>query len=132
MISKLTHFAIYVDDIKRAEDFYSKVFGWAANSYGPSDFLQLKTDNSAEGQLIGALQDRKYAPINEKVNGFECSINVENVDHTATIVKSNGGIIVMPKTEIPHVGWIIKFQDTEGNIVCAIQYHSHIMEQINS
>jgi len=31
--------------------------------------------------------------------------------------------VVMPKMEIPQVGWLAKFLDTEGNIVRAIQYH---------
>ena len=31
--------------------------------------------------------------------------------------------IVMPKTEIPHVGWLVKFLDTEGNLVCAMEYN---------
>ncbi|NHE55963.1 VOC family protein [Cyclobacterium plantarum] len=28
----------------------------------------------------------------------------------------------MPKTAIPNVGWIAKFLDTEGNLICAMQY----------
>jgi len=32
---------------------------------------------------------------------------------------------VLPKTEIPSVGWIIKFLDTEENLVCAMEYHKN-------
>lgn len=28
----------------------------------------------------------------------------------------------MPVTEIPYVGKLFKFLDTEGNLLCAIQY----------
>jgi uncharacterized protein len=28
----------------------------------------------------------------------------------------------MQKAPIPGVGWIVKFLDTEGNLVCAAQY----------
>lgn len=35
---------------------------------------------------------------------------------------SKGGQILMPKTAIPYVGWITKFLDTEGNLICAMQY----------
>jgi len=28
----------------------------------------------------------------------------------------------MPKTAIPYVGYIAKFLDTEGNLICAMQY----------
>jgi len=36
-------------------------------------------------------------------------------------VQNNGGQILMPKTAIPYVGWITKFLDTEGNLICAMQ-----------
>ncbi|MEL7001259.1 MAG: VOC family protein [Bacteroidota bacterium] len=130
MNNKLTHFAIYVDDIARASAFYNNVFGWATNSYGPPDFLQLKTNDSDNGELIGALQDRKYSSVKEKVIGFECSIGVDNVDKVANSVIEAGGEILIPKTEIPYVGCLIKFKDTEGNLVCAIQYQDHINEQM--
>ena len=36
-------------------------------------------------------------------------------------VQNNGGQILMPKTAIPYVGWITKFLDPEGNLICAMQ-----------
>jgi len=123
MSNKLKHFAIYIDDMDRAETFYSNLFGWDFNSYGPDDFLQIKDSNKESAELIGALQSRKYSPLGEKIIGFECSIEVENIDITIAVVEENKGKIVMPKTEIPYVGWLVKFLDTEGNIVCAVQYH---------
>lgn len=39
----------------------------------------------------------------------------------ATILNHGGTIIVKP-VEIPTVGVLVKFVDTEGNIACAIQY----------
>lgn len=124
MYNQLSHFAIFTEDIERAKWFYEKVFSWGFNSYGASDFAQINSEKGENGQLIGALQDRQYQSTKEKVIGFECSINVEDVDAIAGLVAENGGEILMPKTEIPHVGWLIKFQDTEGNIVCAVQYHA--------
>lgn len=122
MKNKSTHFAVYIDNMERAKKFYSALFGWDFNSYGPSDFLQIKTDKSENAELIGALQARKYSPIKEKIIGFECSIKVNNIDVIIATVTKNGGKIVMQKTAIPYVGWLTKFLDTESNIVCAIQY----------
>lgn len=126
MDNKLSHFAIFIDDIDRAKAFYSKVFEWGFESYGPADFVQIKSNTGESGQLMGALQDRKYQMTEEKVIGFECSINVDDVDAIAELVTSSGGEILMSKTEIPYVGSLIKFKDTEGNIVCAMQYQEHI------
>jgi len=122
MSNKLTHFAIHIDDIERAKNFYEGVFDWGFHSYGQADFLQIKADKSDNGELIGALQSRKFSPLPDKVIGMECSIGVENIDEIIEKVKSNAGQILMPKTAIPYVGYIAKFLDTEGNLICGIQY----------
>tara|TARA_R100001143_G_C3361089_1_gene135904 strand:+ start:964 stop:1335 length:372 start_codon:yes stop_codon:yes gene_type:complete len=121
----MTHFAIHIDDIERAKSFYDGVFDWGFNSYGQSDFLQIKADKTKDGELIGALQSRNYSPVPEKLIGLECTISVENVDEIIERVKNNGGQLLMPKTAIPNVGWIAKFLDTEGNLICAMQYDSN-------
>lgn len=121
MSNKLVHFAIHIDDMDRAKDFYGEVFEWGFNSYGPSDFLQIRADQSSNGDLIGALQSRQYSPVKEKLIGLECTIAVENVDEIVQRVENKGGQILMPKTAIPYVGWIAKFLDTEGNLICAMQ-----------
>ncbi|HRC33024.1 MAG TPA: VOC family protein [Bacteroidia bacterium] len=124
MKNKLTHFAIHIDDIERAKNFYDKVFDWGFNSYGQDDFIQIKADKSENGELIGALQSRKYSPVADKIIGLECTIGVESIDAIIEKVKINGGQILMPKTAIPYVGWIAKFLDTEGNLICGMQYNN--------
>ena len=119
----ISHFAIYVDKLERASKFYTNVFDWEITGYGSSDFSQI---TSTEGSVIGALQHRKYELTHEHVIGYECSIAVDNMEKTAESIIEAGGTILMPKTEIPNVGWLIKFKDTEGNIACAIQYHSSL------
>lgn len=120
----MTHFAIHIDNIARAKSFYEQVFEWGFASHGPADFLQIKADKSDDGELIGALQSRKYSPLKEKLIGLECTIAVENIDDIIQRVEKSGGQILMRKTEIPSVGWITKFLDTEGNLVCAMQADS--------
>jgi len=122
MKNKMTHFAIHIDNIERAKSFYDRVFDWGFNSYGQPDFLQIKTDKTENGEIIGALQSRNYSPVTEKLIGLECTIGVENVDDIVDRVKNNGGQLLMPKTAIPYVGWIAKFLDPEGNLICAMQY----------
>ncbi len=122
MKNNLTHFAIYIDDMARAKKFYSNLFGWNFNHYGQDDFLQIKDNSSNSSPPIGALQSREYSPLKEKIIGYECSIEVENIETIEKLIIDNGGTIVMPKTEISKVGWLVKFLDTEENIVCAIQY----------
>ncbi len=122
MKNKLTHFAVHIDDMKRAKKFYDGVFDWGFNSYGQDDFFQIKADKSDDGELIGALQSRKYSPVSDKIIGLECTIGVENIDDIIEKVQINGGQVLLSKTVIPHVGWVAKFLDTEGNLICAMQY----------
>ncbi|KXK55444.1 MAG: Lactoylglutathione lyase-like protein [Chlorobi bacterium OLB5] len=124
MKNKLAHFAIYIDDIERAKKFYEEVFDWGFSSYGQADFMQIKSEKSENGELIGALQSRKYSPLKENVTGYECSFRVENIEVLIEKVKNSGGKILMAKTAIPYVGWVAKFLDTEGNLFCGVQYDS--------
>ncbi|HKV05348.1 MAG TPA: VOC family protein [Candidatus Acidoferrales bacterium] len=125
MTNQLSHFAIHADDLDRARKFYGGVFGWTFQGYAGipmTGFCQIK---DAAGNLLaplGAIQSRKANLAPQPVIGFECSFTVDDVDATARAVEANGGKIVMKKAPIPGVGWVVKFLDTEGNLVCAAQY----------
>jgi uncharacterized protein len=127
MTNQLAHFAIHADDLERARNFYGGVFGWTFQGLGGgpmTDFCQIQ---DATGKLLaplGAIQSRKFNSAPHRVIGFECSISVSDADAAARAVEANGGKIAMPKAAIPGVGWVIKFLDTEGNLVCAVQYDS--------
>lgn len=126
MKNRMIHFAIHFDDIDRAKSFYDGVFDWGFYSYGHDDFLQIRVDKTDSAELIGALQSRAFSLVPEKLIGLECTIEVADVDEIIERVKSNGGQILMPKTAIPSVGWITKFLDTEGNLICAMHYDQKV------
>jgi uncharacterized protein len=125
MTNQLSHFAIHADDLERARKFYGGVFGWAFQGLGGgpiTDFCQIKDPAGNLLSPLGAVQSRKFNSAPQPVYGFECTIAVNDVDAAARAVEANGGKIVMQKAAIPGVGWIVKFLDTEGNLVCAAQY----------
>jgi len=124
MANQLSHFAIHADDLERARKFYGAIFGWKFQGWGGdmTDFCQI-TD--AAGNMLaplGAMQSRKFNVAPKPVIGLECSFAVDDVDAIARAVEANGGKIVMKKSAIPGVAWLIKFLDTEGNLLCAAQY----------
>jgi hypothetical protein len=125
MTNQLAHFAIHADDLDRARKFYTGVFGWTFQGFGGgpmTDFCQIRDTAGNLLAPLGAIQSRKFNSAPQPVIGFECSITVDDADAAARAVETNGGKIAMPKTAIPGVGWVIKFLDTEGNLVCAIQF----------
>lgn len=121
MPNNLAFFAVHADDLPRAHRFYENVFGWRFQPWGPPGFFLIATGDKDDPGVEGALQKRHEVVPGERVTGYECTISVDDIDAAAAAVTANGGKIIMPKCEIPTVGWLIKFQDPEGNLVCAKQ-----------
>jgi predicted enzyme related to lactoylglutathione lyase len=119
MPNNLAFFAIHADDVARARKFYEKVFQWKFDAWGPPGFFTINT--GTETDVCGALQQRHDIVPGEKINGLECTFAVKDIDATAKAIVANGGTIIMPKCEIPTVGWLIKIKDPEGNILCIKQ-----------
>jgi predicted enzyme related to lactoylglutathione lyase len=122
MPNNLKHFAVHADDVERARKFYETVMGWQFTAWGPPGFYLIKTGNGDEPGVGGALQGRREVVAGKPMFGFECTIGVASIDETVAAVEANGGKIVMPKFHIPTVGILIFFEDTEGNVVGAMQY----------
>ena len=121
--NNVTHFAIYVDDLKRARTFYENVFAWKFSEWsGIPDFLQIETSGAGDSAIRGALQKRPESHKGMGFNGYECTFSVADVTQIAEAVARHGGKILVAEVEIPTVGRFIKFSDTEGNVACAMQY----------
>jgi hypothetical protein len=120
--AQIKHFAINADDVPRARRFYERVFGWRFEPWGPPNFLQIFPGPDNDPDVRGALQGRRELIDGQRTVGFECSFGVDDVDAIAAAVVANGGTILIPRTLIPTVGYLIFFRDTEGNAVGAMQY----------
>ena len=122
MPNNVKHFAVHADDVNRARIFYEQTFGWQFTAWGPPGFYLIRTGNDEDPGVQGALQGRREVVAGKPTYGFECTLGVENIDETVKAVEASGGKIVMPKFHIPTVGTLIFFEDTEGNVVGAMQY----------
>lgn len=125
MAATLRHFAINADDVPRAKAFYEAVFGWTFTPWGPPGFYQ--TRDAGEG-VLGALQGRRQLLEGPKLRAFENTMGVEDVKATVAAVEANGGKVVMPPFHIQTVGTLVFFEDTEGNVVGAMQYDPGVWE----
>ena len=120
-MGNVRHFSINADDLPRARRFYEQVFGWTFQPWGPPGFFMIATGES-EGRPLGSLQGRRELVPGRRMNGFECTIAVDDVDAVAAAVVAGGGRILMEKATIPGVGDLIFFEDPEGNIAGAMRY----------
>ena len=119
MPNNVVHFAIHADDCERAKAFYEKTFGWTFEPWGPPHFWRIHT---SPGAIHGALQERRTPVSGKGMIGYECSIAVEDVRASVEAIRANGGTLTMEPFEIEGVGMLAMFEDTEGNVVGAMQY----------
>ena len=120
MPNNVTGFAINADNVPRARRFYEQVFGWKFQPWGPPNFYLIETGKERV-TAVGMLQERRELVPGTRMVGFECTIEVEDLERTIRAVGANGGKIAAPKFHIPTVGTVFYFFDTEGNVVGAMQ-----------
>jgi len=113
----IVHFEIPADDVEKLRKFYSELFGWKVEKMpGPMDYWTIET----------VPVDEKGMPIRHGVNGGMMKrqqpehkpvnyIAVESVDEYAKKIKTLGGKVLVPKMEIPGIGWWALALDPEGN-----------------
>lgn len=118
--SNVLHFAVHADDLERARRFYEGVF-WRFEDWGPPDFFRIHTGTPEDPGIWGALERRHAPPGEGGQRGFTCTVAVADIDATRRAIEAHGGKVTYAG-EIPTVGRIVSFEDTEGNVVCAMQY----------
>lgn len=123
MANNVVHFAIQADDVERAKAFYATVFGWRFDAWGPPGFYNVTTGDAESPGIAGALYGRsKRRTGDDAMIGYRCTIAVDDVRGAEAAVRAAGGTIKEPISTIPGVGTLFEFCDTEGNVVCAMEY----------
>lgn len=120
-MNRPVHFEIHVDDMDRAKKFYSEVFDWTFedwSEYAGMPYLGAVTGDTNEPGINGALIQRQSAApeLGQAMNGYACTMGVEDYDSTEAKILSNGGKVAMPKYALPGMAWQGYYMDTEGNV----------------
>lgn len=117
MMNQVVHFEIPVDDMESAKAFYS-IFGWELTDMPDMDYVGVCTtpvdENrvpKAPGGINGGLMKRT-----DQVRSPVIAVEVDSVDKYINKVKVKGGELVMPKMEVPGMGYYAYVKDPEGNI----------------
>jgi hypothetical protein len=124
-MNRVVHFEINAEDVERASKFYRAVFGWKIQPWGPPEYgyMHVETGDDSEPGIDGGIWKGvgTKPPPGSKLNAFNCSIEVANIDETLQKIKKSGGVIIKEKAQIQGVGWLAMCIDTEGNTFGVMQ-----------
>lgn len=122
-MGRVIHFEIQCGDLDRAERFYTEVFGWRIDHWenAPIDYRLITTGPDNEPGINGALTERRGVIDGEAVIAYVNTIQVEDLAETGRRIEAAGGERVVQPAEIPGIGIVAYFKDTEGNVFGALQ-----------
>jgi predicted enzyme related to lactoylglutathione lyase len=122
-LDKVVHFEIPADNVERPKKFYKETFDWKIIPVPQMNYTLLGTVEVDQNNMPkescainGGMMERSLG-----IAGPVLTINVDNIDSSIDKIKNQGGKIIQGKMEVPTVGFIAYFQDTEGNILGLIQ-----------
>jgi len=110
MGNAIVHIEIPATDLKKAKEFYSKVFGWKVDVMPPEMGYALFETGAPPGGGFNKV---------DKVREGGCLfyICVDDIEKKLKEIEKAGGKTVEKKTEIPQTGWEAKFKDVFGNVL---------------
>lgn len=113
-MATIVHFDLPADDIKRAKNFYEKLFDWKIEQLpGPMEYYNISAKDEKGNEAIGGGMGKR-GQTDQKITNY---IGVPSINEYVKKVQNLGGKIIMPKTTIPDFGYLATFFDTEGNIL---------------
>jgi uncharacterized protein len=111
MENTVCHFEIPADDLSALQKFYAALFSWTilVPAGQGEEYLFVRTSQQPEA-LGGALIKRR-----SERHGPTIFFTVESVEEKAKKLEELGGTILIPKTALPKLGWVVTALDPQGN-----------------
>lgn len=124
-MNPVVHFEMPAEDRDRMAKFYSGVFGWQTQMYGPdmgNYVTAATTETGADGRPTtpGAINGG-FFPKSKDNPVMSLVIGVEDINAHAKKVAAAGGTVLGEPVDIPGVGLYVSFIDTEGNRLSLLQ-----------
>lgn len=104
---EIIHIEIPAKDRAESAAFYAELFGWETQ-----DMPEMNYTTFESGTVGGG-----FNPLGEQVavNDVLIYINSPDIEADLKAIDKAGGSTVIPKSEIPGVGWFAIFKDNTGN-----------------
>lgn len=119
-MARVVHFEIQVDNIVRAKAFYDGVFEWTFEDWSEvagTPYWGIVTGTDDELGINGGLLQRTGGDVSPGagMNGFVCTIQVDDYDLIEERILAAGGQVVTPKAAMAGMAWQGYYLDCEGN-----------------
>lgn len=117
-MNSVVHFEVPADDLKRAQEFYNKTFGWKTTADMGSTLIVNTSETGEDGFPIkpGRINGDIFKR-DDQLKQPLIVIDVANIEEKTKEIEANGGTKLTDKIEIPEMGWCLYFKDTEGNVL---------------
>lgn len=112
----VVHFEIGCKDLEKTRAFYSSLLGWEYAPGAPNmamignlgSYAEKKTDGIGGHLIALGHPPHQYVTVYAQVPDIE-----------ATLARATelGGSMLIPKQEVPGMGWFAWFKDPEGNCI---------------
>src|SRR5262245_53619908 len=107
----IVHVEIASTDREAAGRFYAELFGWQVHQHPEMNYATFQADGGP-GRGSNPVGAHGAQP-----GSIMVYVSTDDIEATLKRAEALGGTTIMPKTEIPNVGWFGIVADTTGNKV---------------
>ncbi len=129
-MSRAVRFEIHASNPELSIAFYRKLFGWSFNKWQAGAYWAISTGPDEQPGINGGLLQRggPSPDADSPVNAFVVTVDVDDLDAALTRAQEGAGsdgasrgVVCMPKTAIPGIGWLAYIRDPDGNVLGMMQ-----------
>lgn len=108
----VVHWELWSKEPEKIATFYQKVFGWEVRHIPELNYRLVNTGGA--GGINGGIMTPEEGPWPGNMAFY---IDVDDLDAYAKKVKEAGGRMIVEKMEVPGVGQLSLFEDTDGRVL---------------
>ena len=115
---------LLTNDPAASQRFYGELFGWTFESVGTASNLESDSSYTLirhDGKLIGGMIDTVALNGRDDISQWIVSMSVEDIDAGIKAVRTAGGQVVTPPTDLQARGRLAVVRDAQGAFISLLQ-----------
>jgi len=113
----IVHIEFPANDPQAANKFYAAAFGWRIQTDPHFDYHMFQAEGGPGGGFVPVATPTDGGMMQYKAGEALVYIASDDIDADLRKVEALGSAVLIPRTEIPQVGWCDVFRDPTGNKV---------------